>query len=67
MKDLRTQIEQMPFVTCIRETSGKTLDSKKHLIIVVSKRLLHTVESIGVLFDMLNNQSIYQWTLHMKE
>ena len=67
MTDLRTQIEQMPFVTGRKETSGKTCDSKKHLIIVVSKRLLHTVESIGVLFDMLNNQSIYQWTLHMKE
>ncbi len=65
MKEVIDKLKNMPFVTGLREDSGKITSPNRHLIIDISKGLMTNKDSIPKLFDLLNNQSFFEWTVSM--
>jgi len=61
------KLKNMPFVTGLRNGSGKTVRQKLHLTIDISKALIIEKDSIQKLYDLLNGQSFFEWTVNMTD
>lgn len=67
MNEIIDKLKNMPFVTGLREGSGKTEKPNRHLIIDISKGLIIEKDSIPKLYDLLNSQSFFEWTVSMTD
>jgi hypothetical protein len=65
MKEVIDKLKNMPFVTGLSEGSGKIANPNRHLIIDVRIGLITEKDSIPKLYDLLNNQSHFEWTISM--
>ena len=61
------KLKNMPFVTGLSEGSGKTVSQNRHLIVDIRKRLVTEKDSIPKLYDLLNNQLHFEWTVSMTD
>ena len=67
MNEIIYKLKNLPFVTGLREGSGKTANPNRHLIIDISKGLITEKDSIPKLYDLLNSQSFFEWTVSMTD
>lgn len=67
MKEIIDKLINMPFVTGLGEDHTKTANPNRHLIIDISKRLIIEKDSIPKLYDLLNSQSFFEWTVYMTD
>jgi len=67
MNEVIDKLKNMPFITGLREGSGKTSNPNRHLIIDISKSSLIDKDSIPKLYDLLNSQSFFEWTVIMTD
>ena len=65
MEEVIDKLKNMPFVTGLREHSRKIKSPNRHLIIDISKGLITDKDLIPKLYDLLNNQSFFEWTVSM--
>ena len=65
MNEIIDKLKNMPFVTGLSEGSGKIANPNRHLIIDVRIGLITEKDSIPKLYDLLNNQSHFEWTISM--
>ena len=59
------KLQNMNFVTGLRECSSNKLNNNKHLIIDITKSLITETQSIDNLFNLLRSQSYFEWTVEM--
>ena len=67
MEEVIDKLKNMPFVTGLREGSGKTANPNRHLIIDIRKSLINEKDSIPKIYDLLNSQSFFEWTVSMTD
>ena len=67
MNEIIDKLKNMPFVTGLREGSGKTETPNRHLTIDISKGLIIEKDSIPKLYDLLNSQNFFDWTVSMTD
>jgi len=67
MNEVIDKLKNMPFVTGLREGSGKTANPNKHLKIDIRKSLIAEKDSIPKLYELLNSQMFFEWTVSMTD
>ena len=67
MNEVIDKLKNMPFVTGLREGSCKTAKLNKHLKIDIRKSLMVEKDSIPKLYELLNSQTFFEWTVSMTD
>jgi len=64
MNKIIDKLKNMPFVIGLRENTDKI---NKHLTVEVSRNLIQKKNSIDKLYDLLNSQAFFEWTIEMTD
>ena len=67
MNEVIDKLKNMPFVTGLRDGSGKKANPNRHLIIDVRNSLINEKDSIPKLYELLHSQSFFEWTVSMTD
>ncbi len=67
MNEVIDKLQNMSFVTGLRNISGKEINSNRHLIIDISKKLIIKEDTISNLYDLLKSQSHFEWTVNLNK